>query len=526
MIITNALNPIRFTGSLEYEFTHNEAKCYSQKYNLSDHTKIQVLSDDGAPEMQVMDAETGFPISTISFDLVADNLVVNDDFKIYEAEIVFFNIGVRKIYLRFNQLQKSPVIDIQENHEGTVLLKYRNSRNDFGVVFDTGIVFYTRIEGTVKDLEPQSDNEIYTDQIHNITKLYSQPYNMFTFYAGKSYGLPDFMLDLVNRIFSCDMIKIDNTWFERSEGSEFEVVRVDGYPFAGMSINVQPAVNRVLEQIRVDEGEINPDENMIIQRNASNYFNITGSASVSEIFNKNTCLNYIKVYRRMEPFVMRVGITPGGNEIAEVEIDQLMQTISLNYMFNGDATVYISGMTGDNDVSLVWEKLDVFFNPEGAGTDPTPTPSGGGLKKGAVIEWHGTPEEMQSQWNLVTGLGYETGDWVGWSICNNQNGTPNCGGRVTVGYQNGHTMFGTIGLTAGVEEVALTPSQLPRHNLKLNMRYMGYRHGDKGTRYTPIGEISPDIDSERDGYTDYIGNDEAHTNMQPYIVLLKIKKIV
>lgn len=539
MIKISPSNPIRFKGSLDYEFIHNDFKCYLQKYNLNDITTLQVLSDEELPPvMTVRRSVDGSFVRSYIFTHVAENITVDEDFKVYEAEIIFNELGVGEFYFEFNSAQQSNTIQVKENHEDTVLLKYRNSYNKFGIIFDTDVVFYTRVEGSVRNYEPKSNDEIYNDQIMNATKLYSVPYNIFTFFAGGSLGIPDYMIDLVNRIFSCNMIKIDDYWFEKIEGAEWSVERVDDYPFAAISINIMPAINNISEQIRIDEGEdLEPSETMIIQRYSNNFQDATGSIDVQNIFEKNSVLNYIRVYRKAGPYVIRIGTTPGGNEIAECEIQNILHTINVNHAFNEPQTVYVSGMIGANDISLVWDKVDRFFNPAGAG-DMTPQPAET-LGVGAIIEWHGSMVELEEQFNIVTGLGRDTGDWVGWAICNGENGTPDTRKRVSVGWSRNDSTHGTIGATGGSDVATLSVNNLPKFRVRLF------------TNETRRAEVSSDIvanagvakgtttSGSRDekysllrsnqeptlGWSSEVGDDQPFSIVQPYVVLLKIKKI-
>lgn len=542
MIVISPTNPIRFKGSLDYEFSHNEFKCYLQKYNLDDVTTLQILSDEEEPPlMQVFSSADDTLLYTLGFHQVASNILVNEDFKVYELEILFSNLGIGEYYFKFNEEQYSPTVHVLENHEDTILLKYRNSYNKFGIIFDTDLVMYTRVEGTIQNYEPKSEDEIYNDQVMNATKLYSLPYNIFTLFVGGRRGIPDFMIDLVNRIFSCDMIKVDGYWFEKIEGAEWEMRRIDDYPFAGMSINVMPAINNVSEQIRIDEGQdLEPSETMIIQRYSNNYNDATGSLSVPNIFEKNSVLNYIKVYRKSTSYVMRVGTTPNGNEIAEVLIENILHTINLNHAFNENQTVYISGMVGANDISLVWDKVDRFFNPA-SGADPTPQPAAA-LGVGAVIEYHGSQSDLELDFNLVTGLGRDTGNFIGWAICNGSNGTPDMGGRVGVGWKRNDPKFGELGKPEGSETHTLSVNQLPRFRVKLfaNETRTAQTSSDlvpdraviKGTttsgsrdeKYSLLS-VSNVATQATVGESSEVGGGQSHNIMQPYIVLVKIKKV-
>lgn len=542
MIRISGASPIRFRRGNQddiedYDFFIEKNLCFMQKYNIEDLTKLQIISDDEEPFLTVHVASTNRILQTIYFSEIP-TLIADDEFKIFELEIQFAQIGTGEFYFKLSDGSRSGVISVMENHKDTILIKYRNSKNGLGVVFDTGILFQMRIDAFIRNFSPKSDDEIYNDQLRNSTKLYSLPYNVFTFFAGNSKGLPDYILDTINIIFSCDMIKLNDRWFEKVEGSEWEVKRIEGYDFSGMSIDIMPAVNRIAEQIKIDEeNDLNPEEYMIIQRYSNNYADITGSISLNDVMKKNTVLNYIQILRKGLPYTVNIGLTAGGSEIGSFLIDDIINVITLNYAFTDPQNLYISGLTGANDVSIVWDQVDRFFNPAATGVDPTPQPAQS-LGIGAIIEWDGSPSQLDNQFNLVTGLGRDSGDWVGWAICNGNNGTRDHGGIFTIGYKRNDPSFGVLGVTGGEAKVALKSNEQGTIKISgISERSEGSRRNNilRSLTFTADGVAgSKTIDSNSVSGSNVpipqitvpIGNAVAsHNNMPPYIVVLKIQKI-
>jgi hypothetical protein len=126
------------------------------------------------------------------------------------------------------------------------------------------------------------------------------------------------------------------------------------------------------------------------------------------------------------------------------------------------------------------------------------------------------------------GLGLSTGERYGWAICNGKNGTINKMGRVAIGYDPSNFPITTAGgNTGGERNVTLNINQMPIHNHNfttydandLNWANSGYNF--------PTG--SDDNTSGRSYLnTTDIGNkggNQAHNNMQPYIVTLFIQRI-
>jgi hypothetical protein len=130
---------------------------------------------------------------------------------------------------------------------------------------------------------------------------------------------------------------------------------------------------------------------------------------------------------------------------------------------------------------------------------------------------------------LEEGKAFSTSERVGWAICNGKNGTVNKMGRVAIGYDPINYQLGSVAgsNTGGAKTHTLSVNEMPIHNHNfttydandLNWANSGYNF--------PTG--SDDNTSGRSYLnTTDIGNkggNQAHNNMQPYIVTLFIQKI-
>lgn len=240
-----------------YDFDHSKHKCYAQKFTIYDQTKLQILSDYDQITATVRDEITREIILTLDVVQVETD-IIGQTFSVYEIDVPFYELTEEGFYyveltyfkpeIETDVVIMSEVIDIKKDHPGTLLFTYKNSENNFDVIFDTGIEFNMRVEGTIENFEPASNDEMYIDQKRNVTKLYSLPYRLFTLFIGNAPGLPAWMNDKVNRIMSCNMIQIDGADFEKDEGAEWEFSRQDDYPFFGMNIKIAPIENKFSNQ--------------------------------------------------------------------------------------------------------------------------------------------------------------------------------------------------------------------------------------------------------------------------------------
>jgi len=228
---------------------------YKQKIQTNDLLSVQVKSTFPDPTYRLYDIK-GFPAGSATTGTFIANDV--DGAGIYHFDIPFVSVatGYYSIYWEstlsgttFAFLTEP--IHVAVEHKNTSLIKYRNSINDFGVMFigkdqddnDYKPYFTFRGEFQVMDYDPKRDRTSYRDQILNETTLYALPYRKAKLYCGDAKGVPEWFMDLMGRIICCDEWYVNDLQFETPDGTEFEINRVKGYPLVGGAIDVVPAKN-------------------------------------------------------------------------------------------------------------------------------------------------------------------------------------------------------------------------------------------------------------------------------------------
>jgi hypothetical protein len=126
----------------------------------------------------------------------------------------------------------------------SLCLEYFNSRYHEDVVFETGIQFQFRVFGHIGFLDPGRKDELYRDERYNPALLNSRTLRQWPVTFGDERGLPDDIIDLLNRIWSCDNVLIDNKSFGIADDSKFEFVGEEGYPMRGVKLTVEEGINR------------------------------------------------------------------------------------------------------------------------------------------------------------------------------------------------------------------------------------------------------------------------------------------
>lgn len=137
----------------------------------------------------------------------------------------------------------SNYMNINADNGNTLLIQYQCSKNKFDCIFRTNEYAYSfllRLPGGVKssDISYKSDDVNYIDQDRSIHLIDSIPYAMRKYTFGDSAGLANWIVDKLNRIFSCDDININNVKVVKDDGASLETVSNQGYPYVGANINL------------------------------------------------------------------------------------------------------------------------------------------------------------------------------------------------------------------------------------------------------------------------------------------------
>jgi len=514
-------NPFRFVRPDAPDLFEEiqDGKCYLQKWQKTDSTKIQILTDYTDAVFTIHDAHTDILIATVPLVEIAVN-ILNPELsgvKCYEASIAFGTLEgqyyAKIVYDTDTELYSEP-FDVQVEQEGTILFNYKNSENNFSIIFTTSISFNFRVEGTIQEFTPSSEDTIYNDQKFNATLLNSIPFKTFKLYIAPPSGIPDWIADIVNRIMSMDQKSIDESYYEKVEGAKWEVERVVENPFSGMTIEIMPVENVFLQRIKTGD---QPPEGYTIVEKTKNYFANSDNIDL-DIFVKYSLLKHISVMNYGSSLTINVGITDGGSEIGVMNVpagsvDGVGFTQTFNWLFNGGTIVYLTGLTGSNADILI-DYLQYDEQP----AQPIPQPPQNLPKNAGIRFFEITPGDFAAAFDLGTGLGKPAAGWQNWVIVDGRNGTDDEGGRVPVTFIQDDPVYGTPGATGGLEEEVLSIGQMPKHKHDINGSLSKRGTTGDNALYSTFADV-------KIGETEEEGNDEPVSKMQPYVVAIWVLKV-
>jgi hypothetical protein len=255
------LNPIRFVpvssenrnfdSQLFYSMIRDyETKIeYCQKWHYGDTIYLQVISNFAPVQIEFMTC-SGKVLNTYN-GTTKTSPFIDPSFAIYEFAINIPVIEEGRYYYRLNigydvtleQFLSEPQY-IQSEDPNTIMFNYRQSYNEFDVVFDTGITFGFRVDGSIGPLNPKSKDAVWNNQTYNLETISSIPYRVFKLAIGGMYGAPDWVVDKVNRILSCNTVSIDNRRYTKEDGAQWEAVTAEYYPMKGWKIDIRQTENR------------------------------------------------------------------------------------------------------------------------------------------------------------------------------------------------------------------------------------------------------------------------------------------
>lgn len=412
-------NPSTQYNTLPFE-DRVDQNSYWQKWQRNDKCPIQLLFDF-VPTFDIYTCEDVF---VMNVPLIAiPTGVIGQTFSVYEGEIDFSLLAEGVYYGKLTYEDENEVeqdfrtspLDVRTTHEGTSLIEYRNSRNDKGVIFDTGIVFTLRIETLFDEFQPKAKKEQYEDQKYNALLLNGIPYRTFTVYfgpapaIGESTFLPDWIVDKLNVIFTCNEVRIDGTYYTTLDGAELKPTRPgNSYPNDGYwSLEVQSIPNFDLSEYQTGD---EPEGDIIVIKKAYTLPSVAASFAVNGVFTDNSNLIRVAVWNYGgDTFKMQFGTTSGGAEIAEFTIDgTLKNSLDIGEAFNTATTVYVTFrnlagtiITGLNlKVTFDYNQYDApVLNPGGLGGEFR-------YPKGHCGEYYEVNDgDLEIHWNLATGLG-------------------------------------------------------------------------------------------------------------------------
>jgi PKD repeat protein len=238
----------------EWSNDFDEPAGYVQLFSLDDIIRFQAISEGAQTARAVIEnTQTGDTVSVNG----TDTGIAWDVYSVMDFDLTgsIEDPGLYRITI------KQSLFDIAETYirvedpgaaclENTVRIRYTNRINDFDTVFTdhAGVQKYFdfRVEGgfLYKDIKFNVSSEVFRDQRYTGTQLSALPYRVKTFTAGTGCGVPYWVGEKLNLVFSCSDVTINDVQHVRSEGAVPELNELkELYPRYVYRLNVEETDN-------------------------------------------------------------------------------------------------------------------------------------------------------------------------------------------------------------------------------------------------------------------------------------------
>ena len=244
--------------------------CYIQKFAVGDIIRFQLIVDQNS------DAYPSFP------DLVLYNLSNNTsslitDIRIYNTDVGFLQYdvlvmdensllieGIYQLNIRYFEGSRERIIatsffgvykETATELLDTVRIDYTHNINEFDTIFLDGDrkAYYTlRVEGGFLGREDSFGNSsnYFRDQYYFLKQTSSLPYGIKSLTIGSRQGVPGWMGERINFIFSLDEVYVNAIRYVRSDSAVPEVNEiVDLYPYYVYKINIEQYDKRFVHDL-------------------------------------------------------------------------------------------------------------------------------------------------------------------------------------------------------------------------------------------------------------------------------------
>ena len=240
------LNPVRFRWALTDSYYKDSIPFFETQHNHFQPWKhgdiIRVQFSVSSNYIHLGHPEKWVSLNTCTTDHVVGYFtpeVIRSISSIYVNYTFVFNVPVVtgdhfiKIALP-NAAQTgyyyaySEPLTIKSTWTDTVLLKYTCDGIFHDIWFEdlslNNIEFYHRVKGGFrsKDFTPSANSNVYADQTHSMTMLSAIPYNVRKLTLGDNYGLPNYEIDFLNRLFCCETVTVDGVEYCKTENGNLE----------------------------------------------------------------------------------------------------------------------------------------------------------------------------------------------------------------------------------------------------------------------------------------------------------------
>lgn len=232
-------------------------KNYFAPWQLNDTISLQVISDGtNVATATVLNCD-GVPQDAFAFNVIA-TAALQAPLVLLQCSIPLNSFSEGIYYIKLDnggtKFWISEGLDLKIDHPDTLLYQYWHDTNRQGVVFSEGFQPNMRVASFLSAFNPESKFVEYEDEPANIEMLNGIPYRTWKLNIGRDDGIPDYVIDKINRLTLLNNVWIDDLQISRNSSSKFESTITPGTLKKYWVLEIRPAKAITGTSIHTDPG--------------------------------------------------------------------------------------------------------------------------------------------------------------------------------------------------------------------------------------------------------------------------------
>lgn len=229
---------------------YSQQQPYFQMWQTNDSFDIQFITEGLSATLQWINCR-GTVVESIALTQTA-NPAITGDKQLYIGTVDFDDLEPGEVYYLLatfgvgpgeRQFVSEPImvdVDLPE----TLLFEYSNSVNQTDMIWNVPFSTRMRVDGYIQNFLPGGRTTRYEDQPLDLMTLEGEPTRSYQLLIGSNYGVPDWVIDKINRILMLDTLTIDGVAYTVDKDAQLEAIETPGAPMAYWTVRIREANNR------------------------------------------------------------------------------------------------------------------------------------------------------------------------------------------------------------------------------------------------------------------------------------------
>lgn len=229
---------------------YSQQQPYFQQWQTNDAFDIQFITEGLSATLAWINCY-GTVVETITLTQTPNDAITGDkqlfigtvDFDDLEPGETYYLLATFGTGIGQRQFVSEPIM-VATDLPDTLLFEYSNSVNQTDLIWNVPFSTRMRVEGFIQNFLPGGRVTRYEDQPLDMVTLEGEPTRSYQLLIGGNYGVPDWVIDKINRILMLDTLTIDGVAYTVDKDAQLEAIETQGAPMAFWTVRIREANNR------------------------------------------------------------------------------------------------------------------------------------------------------------------------------------------------------------------------------------------------------------------------------------------